>query len=75
MDEPTKTDDMIAIVRRLVLRELELLDSMQILSDESIDRLAKLALVMQRIKAAPERDEPEARNGKPTDEQLMRKAM
>ena len=67
-------EGMAVIVRRIVSRELSELDMKIALSDDDVDRLAKLALVLQRIRQ-PGKTDPEATgaDGK-TDQQLMRAA-
>lgn len=69
---------MAGVVRRIVSRELTLLDAMPALSDDDVDRLAKLALVLQRIRvpanAASSAIDPENPATTASDESLMRKA-
>lgn len=55
-------------VRELVFRELEILEAMPILGEDGLDRLAKIALILQRTK-------PQfSVGGGFSDRELMRKA-
>jgi hypothetical protein len=66
---------MAVIVRRIVARELAILDEKLALSDDDVDRLAKIALVMQRTRPparGPGGDGEGA--GALSSEQLMRRA-
>jgi hypothetical protein len=69
-------ENLAAIVRRIVGRELREMDRALFLSDEQVDRLSKLALSMQRLRvpanAGGKAADSEASDV--TDEQLMRKA-
>ena len=50
---PTKIDKIAERIRSLVERELEMLEQMTIgLGEDGLDRLAKCALVLQRIRPA-----------------------
>ena len=48
MDESTEA--LAAIVRRIVARELDILDKLVAMSDDDVDRLSKLALTLQRVR-------------------------
>lgn len=70
-EPPNEADEMASTVRFLVGRELTEMKAKLFLSDEDIDKLAKLALVMQRIGV---RAQGGGAGGEMTGEQLMRKA-
>lgn len=71
-NEPSdEFDTMAATVRFLVSRELTEMKAKLFLSDEDVDKLAKLALVMQRIGVKASGAAP---GGELTGEQLMRRA-
>lgn len=67
--DTTDPIEMVRMVRVIVARELEFLYAMPILGEDGIDKLAKIALVLQRIRP------PETGGGAGfTDKQLMKKA-
>lgn len=69
--DTTDPIEMVRMVRVIVTRELEFLYSMPILGEDGIDKLAKIALVLQRIRPPA----PAAENNSEfTDKQLMKKA-
>lgn len=68
--DPTDPVEMAKAVRRLVAAELEILNAMPMLGDDGLDRLAKIALILQRIRP-PQTGVP---NEQPSDKELMRKA-
>jgi hypothetical protein len=74
-DDDSSIERLSGIVRRIVAREIDILDKALALSDDDVDRLAKLSLVLQRIRlpAAKEAD-PNAGAEALTNEQLMKRS-
>lgn len=71
MNAADETETLTDIVRRVVKREIELLDSLPMLGEDGLDRLAKCALILQRIRR---NDTGGSAEGEASHEQLMRKA-
>lgn len=77
METPTDdTESMTAIVRRIALRELLILDTLPMLGEDGLDRLAKIALVLQRVRNNDKPEDPAKPNDASglTNDQLMRRA-
>lgn len=68
--DPLDPAEMAKMVRKLVAAELEILNAMPFLGDDGLDRLAKIALILQRIRPA----QPGIIAEQPSDKELMRKA-
>lgn len=68
--DPFDPVEMAKSVRKLVAAELEILNAMPFLGDDGLDRLAKIALILQRIRPPAQGPAGDA----PTDKELMRKA-
>lgn len=66
------TETLTDVVRRILSREIAILDDMPMLGEDGLDRLAKCALILQRIR----RNDPGGTGdaGSLTDDQLMKKA-
>jgi hypothetical protein len=76
MADDLTLEQLTEIVRRIVAREIAFLDEKVAgLNDDDVDKLAKLSLVMQRIRlpAAKEAD-PNAGAEALTNEQLMKRS-
>lgn len=75
-DPTDETEGMAALVRRIAMRELEIIElEAAPISGLSIERLVRLSLVLQRVRTSSKAD-PEAGNGAEglTNDQLMRRA-
>lgn len=59
-------------VRKLAARELANLEELKVLPEDGLDRLAKIALVLQRVRPAQGGQSPEAQGL--SDEQVRKKA-
>lgn len=71
VDDDVSTEQMAMKVRRIAARELDMLDAMPMLGEDGLDRLAKIALVLQRVRPAPA---GQGAGSELTDEQVRKKA-
>lgn len=72
METSDDTESLTDVVRRILHREIAQLDAMEFLGEDGLDRLAKCALILQRIR----RNDPGGGEGAEgaSNEQLMKKA-
>jgi hypothetical protein len=65
-------DEIFDVIRQVASREAQFLNEMPMLGEDGLDRLAKIALVLQRIRQPAEKPQVEGGSTPLTDEQLMR---